>query len=341
MANISPLKKHQQFGIKLLLIAAIIGVTFTLWYLSERKEPNEEGTVSEHQQNQIPGNDLTANKLKYEALAKKIMTSDYEDIILAENFKLIDGDKSFPADTAKQHWVDFRKQWGEVKPESIKMEILGNQVKISFATERLQFRRVLAFGNYKDKQIEPSLLKDFVEAAPVGKIQNLLVGEKFAGGTIVETYQDGKIAKTDFTKSKNWKIIVFYPADFTFVCPTECVALRDDFKKFADMNVDVYAASIDLPETHQAWEEMYLGSLPYPLISDYDKKLSRTFGFWSEKEGVALRGTVILSPDNEIKFMSAQSNDTGRNVEEYLRLIKAFQTPGLKPVNWKEGEKTI
>lgn len=341
MANISPLKKHQQFGLKLLLIAAIIGVTFTLWYWSEKKQSPNQGEMAEHQQNQIPGNDLSANKSKYEALAKKIMNSNYDDIILAENFKLVDGDKTFSATDAKTHWVDFKKQWGEIKPESIKMEILGNQVKIYFETEQLQFRRMLAFGNYKDQQIEPSLLRDFVEAAPLGKVQNLLVGEKIPEGTMVETYFNGKISTVDISKSKNWKILVFYPADFTFVCPTECLALRDDFQKFADMKVDVYGVSVDLPEVHKAWEEMYLGGLPYTLISDYQKTLSRTFGFWSEAESVSLRGTVILSPDNEIKFMSAQSNDTGRNVEEYLRLIKAFQTPGLKPVNWKEGEKTL
>ncbi len=340
MANNSPLKKHQQFGIKLLLIAVIVGVTFTVWYWSEKKQPGSDAMV-EHQQNQIPGNDLSANKAKYAELAKKIVTSDYEDIILAENFHLISEGKALNASDAKQFWMDFRKQWGEVKPESVKMETLGNQVKISYQTTNLQFRRVLAFGNYKSPQIQPSLLRDFVEAAPVGSKQNLLVGQTLPAGMIVETYMDGKISKTDITKSKNWKIIVFYPADFTFVCPTECIALRDDFKKFDDMKVDVYGASIDLPETHQAWEEMYLGMLPYPLISDYDKVLARTFGFWSEKEGVTLRGTVIISPDNEIRFMSAQSNDTGRNVDEYLRLIKAFQTPGLKPVNWHEGEKTL
>ncbi|MCC6643410.1 redoxin domain-containing protein, partial [Candidatus Peregrinibacteria bacterium] len=276
---------------------------------------------------------------------------NYEDIILSVDFHLLDGvnDSEYvkiETDGTKKFWEDLNNVYGQIVPASVQYTFLGNQVKIRFEMEKdgvkQSFRRVLAFGNYQNQTVQPSLLVDLIEKSPLELDQKILqVGSKFPGDMILANYKDGKFGEENLTNSKNWKLLFFYPSDFTFVCPTECLALRDNFGELQKLGVDVYAVSTDLLEVHQAWETMYFGKLPYALVSDYNKQLVRMFGFWNEKEGVSYRGTVIISPDNEIKFMSAQSNDTGRNIEEYLRLIKAFQTPGLKPVNWQDGDAVI
>ncbi|MGL5831181.1 MAG: redoxin domain-containing protein, partial [Candidatus Altimarinota bacterium] len=138
-----------------------------------------------------------------------------------------------------------------------------------------------------------------------------------------------------------WKLLFFYPADFTTVCPTECLALKEFYSAFESLNTEVIGISTDPVNIHKAWVAYYFGPLPYPLLADTNHKLASMFDFWSEEEGVALRGTVILNPENKIVFMSAQENNTGRNVEEYIRMLTAIQTPGLKTEDWQAGESTL
>jgi peroxiredoxin (alkyl hydroperoxide reductase subunit C) len=143
------------------------------------------------------------------------------------------------------------------------------------------------------------------------------------------------------SENKKWKMIFFFPSAYTFVCPTECLGLKENFNEFQKLNVDIYAVSGDLINTLQAWDKTYFGGLPYTLVADPTLRLAEQFGFAKFDSKVPYRGTAIVDPDGVIRFVSAQYNDVGRNIEEYLRVITALQTPGLKPQNWHEGDAVI
>jgi peroxiredoxin (alkyl hydroperoxide reductase subunit C) len=140
-----------------------------------------------------------------------------------------------------------------------------------------------------------------------------------------------------------WVALVFYPLDFTFVCPTELVGLNDKHAEFAQRNCEIVAASTDSVYSHLGWvkADSRLGALKYPLLSDFTKKIARDYGVLIEDEGVALRGTFIIDPEGVLRFMMVNDLGTGRNIDEMLRTLDALQTGELCPCNWKAGEATI
>ena len=136
-----------------------------------------------------------------------------------------------------------------------------------------------------------------------------------------------------------WLVLFFYPADFTFICPTEVTGFSKMAKEFSSENAAILGASVDSIDSHRAWAEE-LGGLEYPLLSDEDKTLSRAYGVLNEKEGVSLRATFIINPTGVISYQVASHVNVGRSVEETLRVVKALRTERLCPSDWKPGEPT-
>lgn len=136
-----------------------------------------------------------------------------------------------------------------------------------------------------------------------------------------------------------WLVLFFYPADFTFICPTEVTGFSKMAKEFRSEGAEILGVSVDSLESHRAWAEE-LGGLDYPLLSDAEKKLSRAYGVFDEKEGVSQRATFIIGPAGEVSYLVISHVNVGRSVEETLRVLKALRTERLCPSDWKPGEPT-
>ena len=140
-----------------------------------------------------------------------------------------------------------------------------------------------------------------------------------------------------------WKIVFFWPKDFTFVCPTEIAAFGKLNGDFEDRDAVVYGVSTDSEYVHLAWRTHHedLRDLPFPMLADVKRELSTTLGVLDKNEGVCLRATFIVDPDNVIRFASVNDLSVGRNPNEVLRVLDALQTDELCPCNWKQGEQTL
>jgi len=162
-------------------------------------------------------------------------------------------------------------------------------------------------------------------------------------------YHNGKFVEvSDETIRGKWSIFVFYPADFTFVCPTELEDLADNYSEFRRMGVEIYGVSTDTHFAHQAWHDTSgaIRKVEYPLVGDPTGRLTRNFEVMIEEEGLALRGTFVVNPEGQIKLCEIHDNGVGRDAKELMRKVKAAQYvashPGeVCPARWKEGEKTL
>ena len=162
-------------------------------------------------------------------------------------------------------------------------------------------------------------------------------------------FQTGKfIDVTDATLRGKWSVVFFYPADFTFVCPTELEDLADHYGEFQKLGVDVYGVSTDTHFAHKAWHDTSdaIRKVQYPLVGDPTGTLARNFEVMIEEEGLALRGTFVINPEGQIKLCEIHDNGIGRDASELLRKVKAAQYvanhPGeVCPAKWQEGEATL
>jgi lipoyl-dependent peroxiredoxin subunit C len=148
---------------------------------------------------------------------------------------------------------------------------------------------------------------------------------------------------TQDTYDGKWKVYFFWPKDFTFVCPTEIAAFGKLARDFADRDAQVLGASTDNEYVHLAWRGTHpdLKDLPFPMLSDLKRELSTALGILDKHEGVALRATFIVDPQNIIRFVSVNDLDVGRNPNEVLRVLDALQTDELCPCNWQKGQSTL
>ena len=139
-----------------------------------------------------------------------------------------------------------------------------------------------------------------------------------------------------------WRVVFFWPKDFTFVCPTEIAEFGRLNADFADRDAQVLGVSIDSEFTHHAWRNNHadLRDLPFPMLSDIKRELSAACGVLGQ-DGVAQRATFIIDPDNETQFAMVTAGSVGRNVSEVLRVLDALQTDELCPCNWNKGEATL
>jgi NADH-dependent peroxiredoxin subunit C len=162
-------------------------------------------------------------------------------------------------------------------------------------------------------------------------------------------YHNGKFVEvSDASLKGKWSVIVFYPADFTFVCPTELEDLAEQYGAFSKLGVEIYGVSTDTHFAHKAWHDTSdaIRKVQYPLVGDPTGALTRNFGVMIEEEGLALRGTFVINPEGQIKLCEIHDNGIGRDAKELLRKVKAAQYvashPGeVCPAKWKEGEATL
>lgn len=145
-----------------------------------------------------------------------------------------------------------------------------------------------------------------------------------------------------------WSVLFFYPADFTFVCPTELEDLADNYTQLQEMGVEVYSVSTDTHFTHKAWHDTskVVSKIAFPMLADPTGFLSRTFGVYIDEEGLAYRGTFVLNPDGVVKLSEVNDNGIGRNAEELVRKIQAAQfvathSAEVCPARWKPGAATL
>ncbi len=155
-----------------------------------------------------------------------------------------------------------------------------------------------------------------------------------------------KVSLKDNMEANKWTILFFWPKDFTFVCPTEIVALSDAYSEFTKEGAEVFGISTDSAFVHKAWTNLEvnnggIGKINYPLLEDTNHAISRQFGVLIEEAGVALRGMFIISPEGILEHSTINNLNVGRNVDEALRVLTALQSGGLCPMNWRKGDKTL
>ncbi len=143
-----------------------------------------------------------------------------------------------------------------------------------------------------------------------------------------------------------WTILFFWPKDFTFVCPTEIIGFSDRADEFEKEGAAIFGVSTDTTHVHQAWTKLEaneggIGKVNFPLVQDASHALSEAFGILIEEEGVALRGTFMISPEGVLEHSTINSLNVGRSVDESLRTLQALQAGGLCPMNWKKGDATL
>jgi peroxiredoxin (alkyl hydroperoxide reductase subunit C) len=140
-----------------------------------------------------------------------------------------------------------------------------------------------------------------------------------------------------------WKVVFFWPKDFTFVCPTEIAAFGKLDKEFRARDGQLLGVSIDSEFVHLAWrrEKEELRSLPFPMLADIKRELTAALGILDPDAGVAQRATFIVDPQGVIRFVYVTDLNVGRSPEEVLRVLDALQTDELCPCNWQKGEETL
>lgn len=173
------------------------------------------------------------------------------------------------------------------------------------------------------------------------------VGQKFPEFSVTATVGLEKDKQFEIIDEESyagkWKMIFFWPKDFTFVCPTEIAAFGKLNADFADRDCQMLGCSVDSEFVHLAWRNDHkdLRDLPFPMLADVKRELSNALGILDPEAGVSQRATYLVDPEGVIRFVSVTDMSVGRNPEEVLRVLDALQTDELCPCNWKKGEETL
>ena len=143
-----------------------------------------------------------------------------------------------------------------------------------------------------------------------------------------------------------WLVLLFYPLDFTFVCPTELTSFSDRYDDFEAIGAAVIGVSTDSVHSHRAWlktprDKGGVEGLRYPLASDITKSVARDYGVLIEDKGVALRGLFVIDPEGTLRYAVIHDLNVGRSADETLRVIQALQTRGLCQADWRPGQETL
>jgi len=164
-----------------------------------------------------------------------------------------------------------------------------------------------------------------------------------------EIYHEDNIKKVKLSDYQGkWLALFFYPADFTFVCPTELEELANSYEEFKKLNTEIISISTDTVFVHKAWHDNSpaIKKIKFPMAADPTGKLAREYGVYINDEGLALRGTFIINPDGVLKATEVNNNDIGRNAQELLRKLQAAQfvrehSGMVCPASWKPGSDTL
>jgi peroxiredoxin 2/4 len=150
--------------------------------------------------------------------------------------------------------------------------------------------------------------------------------------------QTRRVRLSDFRG--RWVVLFFYPADFTFVCPTEVRGFQARRAEFARRACDILGVSVDDVESHRAWA-VELGGVEFPLLSDPDRAVARAYEVLNEADGRAFRATFIVGPEGRVAYFVVSPMNVGRSVDETLRVLEALQSGRLCPADWRPGEPTL
>lgn len=164
-----------------------------------------------------------------------------------------------------------------------------------------------------------------------------------------DSYQDGKIAKRNLAEFRGkWLVLAFYPADFTFVCPTELEEFADLHEEFRKEGAEIVSMSTDTAYSHKAWHDSSpsVGKIRYAMGADPAHAVCKEFGTHMDSEGLSLRATFIIDPDGKVKWFEVHDNSIGRNAKEILRKLRAAsfvrQHVGeVCPAGWEPGKKAM
>lgn len=166
-----------------------------------------------------------------------------------------------------------------------------------------------------------------------------------------QAYAKGKFINVKLADyAGKWVLLFFYPADFTFVCPTELAAVATIQEELSDIGVQTLTCSIDTIFSHKMWDETELsklvkGGIPYPMLWDVGGNIGRMYGVYDEKSGLNGRGVFIIDPDGNVQALEVTANPLGRNFDETLRKVRALQhirkTNEAAPAGWQPGDQTL
>ncbi|MEI2641855.1 MAG: alkyl hydroperoxide reductase subunit C [Candidatus Nanopelagicales bacterium] len=175
-----------------------------------------------------------------------------------------------------------------------------------------------------------------------------LIGTEILPFTATAFHKGEFVSVSDQDLRGKWSVVFFYPADFTFVCPTELGDLADNYAEFARLGVEIYSVSTDTHFTHKAWHASSetINKIEFPMVGDPTGAITRNFEVMIEADGLADRGTFVIDPNGVIQILEITAGGIGRNATELLRKIKAAQYVAAHPnevcpANWEEGEETL
>lgn len=175
-----------------------------------------------------------------------------------------------------------------------------------------------------------------------------LINSKIPDFKVQAYHKDDFVTVTQENLKGKWSVLFFYPADFTFVCPTELGDLADKYSTLKELGVEVYSVSTDTHFVHKAWHDASdtIKKIQFPMLADPTGFLSRAFGVHIEEEGLAYRGTFLISPDGKVKLAEVNDNGIGRNADELVRKVQAAifiaKHPNeVCPAKWRPGDKTL
>lgn len=175
-----------------------------------------------------------------------------------------------------------------------------------------------------------------------------VIGDRLADFEL-SAYFQGKLTKIKLGDFRNqWLVLFFYPADFTFVCPTELEEMADNYEEFKKLNTEIISVSTDTNFVHKAWHDTSpaIKKIIFPMAADPTGDLCKELGVYIASEGLSLRGTFIFNPEGKLVSMEVNENSIGRNVNELLRKLQAAQyvyshDGEVCPASWKPGAKTL
>lgn len=173
------------------------------------------------------------------------------------------------------------------------------------------------------------------------------IGDKFPSfnltGVVSNDVKDAFQPITSDSYPGKWKVVFFWPKDFTFVCPTEIAGFGKLYGEFADREAQVLGVSTDSEFVHLAWrkEQPDLRNLPFPMLADIKRELTTALGILDREAGVAQRAAYIVDPEGVIRFVYVTDLNVGRSPEEVLRVLDALQTGELCACNWRKGQETL
>jgi len=165
----------------------------------------------------------------------------------------------------------------------------------------------------------------------------------------LEAFQNNEIKKIKLSNYRDkWLILIFYPADFTFICPTELEDAANHYEDFKKLGAEILSVSTDTIFAHKAWHDSSpsIKKINFPMVADPTGKICREFGTYIENEGLSLRGSFIIDPDGNLKAFEIHDNSIGRSAKELLRKLQAAKfvresNGEVCPANWEPGKKTL